>query len=400
LQTLPAAASLFEALLFFLEHGVRHAAIEDGGRIVAMLTDTDLLRLAGRSPLAVFRKIERLAAPAGEPGGGEPIAAAAAPGGLAGYAREIAGMVAAQAAAGVEAVEVGRIVARLNDALVRRLLVLAEEALGPPPCPYAWLVLGSEGRMEQALLTDQDNALVYEREEAPAPAYFAALAGRVTADLLAAGFPPCPGGYMATRWCRPLAGWVELFRGYIATPQAEALLGAAIFFDFRAAAGRLALAPLEDQVRAGGREGIFLAQLARAALRFAPPLGPLHRLREEEGAVDLKRSGIAPIVALARLYALEAGGSARPTLERLAEAVRGGTLSRDGAATLGEAFRFLLRLRLRRQLEALAAGEELDNRVRLAALSPLERVHLKDVFVALRELQQATALRYSTERLG
>src|SRR5262249_18969395 len=160
--TLPAGASLFEALLFFLEQGVHHAPVEEGGRIVGMLTDTDLLRREGRSPLAVLKGIERLA-------GAE---------GLSGYAREIASMVEAQVAAGVEAAEVGRIVSRLNDALVRRLLRAAiaeagETALGPPPCPYAWIVLGSEGRMEQALLTDQDNALVYRDDTEDAAAYFA-----------------------------------------------------------------------------------------------------------------------------------------------------------------------------------------------------------------------------------
>jgi len=387
--TLSSGASLFEALLFFLEQGVHHAPIEEGGRIVGMLTDTDLLRLEGRSPLAVLKGIERL-------GGAE---------GLPGYAREIASTVEAQVAAGVEAAEVGRIVSRLNDALVRRLLrtAEAETELGPPPCPYAWIVLGSEGRMEQALLTDQDNALVYRDDTEEAAAYFAALAERGVAGLLAAGFPPCPGGTMATRWHRPLAAWVDLFRGYVDTPSPEALLAAATFFDFRAVAGTLGLAALEEEVRRAGREGIFLGQLARSTLGFAPPLGLLHQVRQEEGGVDLKRGGIAPIVALGRLYALHAGGAggmARPTLERLADAARAGTLSEEGAATLAEAFRFLCRLRLKAQLQALQAGETPDNRVRLEALSPLERVHLKEVFLALREIQQGTALRFSIDRLG
>jgi CBS domain-containing protein len=382
--TLASGASLFEALLFFLEHGVHHAPVEEGGAIVGMLTDTDLLRLAGKNPLAVLKGIERLVGPEG----------------LAGYAREIAEMVEAQVAAGVEAAEVGRIVSRLSDALVRRLLRAAEAALGPPPCPYAWIVLGSEGRREQALLTDQDNALVYAEESAVAATYFAALAERGVAGLLAASFPPCPGGYMATNWHRPVAAWVELFRGVVARPEPAALVQAATFFDFRAVAGDLALDPLEEEVRRAGREGIFLAHLARAALGFTPPLGLLRHIRAEEGGVDLKRGGIAPIVALARVYALEAGSPARPTLERLAAAARAGTLSGEGAATLAEAFRFLLRLRLEGQLRALRAGEPPGNRVRLEELSPLERVHLKEVFLALREIQEATALRYSTARLS
>jgi CBS domain-containing protein len=382
--TLSAGASLFEALLFFLENGVHHAPIEEGGRIVGMLTDTDLLRLEGRSPLAVLRAIDRLAGPSG----------------LSSYGREIAGTVEAQVASGVEAAEVGRIVSRLNDALVRRLLRLAEEELGPPPAPYAWIVLGSEGRMEQALLTDQDNALVFgDGGDDRAAAYFEALAERVVGGLLAAGFPPCPGGYMATRWHRPLPAWVELFRGYVERADPESRLAAVTFFDFRAVAEGLGLAPLDEELRRAGREAGFLTLLARDALVFTPPLGLLHQVREEEGGVDLKKGGIAPIVGLARLYALAAGSLARPTLERLAAAGRAGTLSAEGAGTLAEAFRFFLRLRLAAQLRALRAGEAPGNRVRLGDLTPLERVHLKEVFLALREIQEATALRFATQRL-
>src|SRR5215207_6508055 len=128
----------------------------------------------------------------------------------------------------------GEVVAVLGDTdllrhqarspLARRLLVLAERDLGPAPCAYAWMALGSEGRMEQVLLTDQDNALVYADDSAEARAYFPRLAARVVDGLVAAGFPPCPGGYMASQWCRSLADWQALFRGWIERPDPQALL--------------------------------------------------------------------------------------------------------------------------------------------------------------------------------
>ena len=107
-----------------------------------------------------------------------------------------------------------------------------------------------------------------------------------------------------------------------------------------------------------------------------------------------------PIVSLARLHAIEAGSLARPTLERLAAAAEAGTLSREGASTLGEAFRFIAGLRLREQLRALREGRALDDRVPVEALSPLERRHLKDVFVAVHEVQQAVRERHATDRLA
>lgn len=205
---------------------------------------------------------------------------------------------------------------------------------------------------------------------------------------------------MATRWRRPLAAWEALFRGWIETPEPRAIMEASNFFDFRRVHGGLDLEPLEAWLRRAGREKLFLAHLAKTALGFSPPLGLFRRIREQEGGVDLKKGGILPIVGLARLYALEAGSDARSTLDRLEAAAAAGTLSRDGASTLGEAFSFLLDLRLKDQLRARAAGEAPGNLARLEALSPLERRHLKDTFLALREIQEAVALRYAVERLS
>jgi len=383
--TLPAEASLFEALAFMLEHGVHHAPLESEGSIVGLVSDADLLRLQARNPLYLLREIENLAEP----------------GVFSGYALELAGMVEGLAWAGLEAAQVGRVVSSLNDALIGRLLRLAEARLGEPPTPYAWIVFGSEGRMEQALLTDQDNALVYQDDTPQARQYFAALSERVVDSLLAASFPRCAGGFMATHWHRPIAEWLRLFRGWLETPEPQALMEAANFFDFRALHGTLSLEPLQDVLRLAGRTPVFLAHLARATLGMRPPLGLFRQLREDQpGGVDLKKGGILPIVGLARLYALAAGSDARPTLRRLEVAAIGGTLSRDGAATLAEAFRFLLRLRLRTQLRTLRAGGQPGNVVPLEDLSSLERRHLKETFLVIRELQEATALRFATERLG
>jgi CBS domain-containing protein len=382
--SLPAESSRFEVLVFMLEHGVHHAPLTKGGEVIGLLSDTDLLRLQVKSPLSVLRTLERLDQPRA----------------LQGYAPEVAGMVELLSWGGLEATQIGRVVSRLNDALVGRLLRRAEGELGPPPTPYAWIVFGSEGRLEQALLTDQDNALVYRDAGAEAERYFAALAERVVGDLIAAQFPPCRGGFMATHWRLPLDEWLRQFRGWVQAPQPRALIEAANFFDFRRVHGALELEPLQQVLAEAAHEQIFLAHLARAALGFAPPLGLFRHIRQEDGGVDLKKGGLIPIVSLARLHALECGSRARPPLERLEAAAAAGTLSRAGAATLAEAFRFLLRLRLRAQLQALRAGQPADNRVRLDELTSLERRHLKETFVALGEMQQATALRYAVERLG
>lgn len=384
LVTLDAGASLFEVLLLMLERRVHHVPLVREGRVVGVLTDTDLLRAQVRSPIALLKRLA---------GDGAHRDRAA-------YGSELAHMVEALFGAGLEAVQIGRVVSRLNDALVASLLRAAEGELGAPPAPYAWIVFGSEGRMEQTLLTDQDNAIVHADVSAAEAAYFPRLAERVVSGLLEAGFPACPGGFMATAWCHSLPAWRDRFRDWIHRPDPQALLDASSLFDWRAVHGSLDLASLDAVIRGASEQMVFLAHLARTALAFEPPISAFRHIRDEHGGVDLKKGGLLPIVGLARVAALEAASGARSTLDRLDAAAEAGTLSREGAATLAEALRFLLRLRLRDQLRARRAGRPVGNAARLEGLTPLERAQLKDVFLAVREMQSALRLRYHTERLG
>jgi CBS domain-containing protein len=282
-------------------------------------------------------------------------------------------------------------VARLNDALLRPVLRWAEADLGPAPAPWAWLALGSEGRMEQTLLTDQDNALAFADEGGDARAWFQAFAGRVNDDLEAAGFPRCPGGYMACNWLGTSTEWRGRFREWIHQPTPPGLMEAAIFFDHRRVAGRLDLEPLQAEIAEARDQPIFLRALAGEALRFAPPKMLLLRLRGESSVVDLKKQGISPIVFLARCYALEVGSPARSTLERLDAAERAGLMAPQVRSNAAEAYRFLLGLRMRLQLRMLVEGRAPTNEVALSELTPLERTRLKESFRALKSWQDLAA---------
>lgn len=384
LKTLNASAPLFEALAYMVAQRIHHLPLEQGGRIVGVVTDTAFLHQQSRSPLQVVRRLERTRSLAD----------------LAGYAAELSGTVELLMAGGLGAAEVGRSVSSLNDQLVRMLCGLAEEQLGRPPTAYAWMVLGSEGRMEQTLLTDQDNALAFLSDTPQARSYFARLAEFVVNGLIVAGFPPCPGGYMATRWCKPLAEWEALFDHWVGQPKGQELLEAQIFFDFRVAYGELSLEPLQAVAGRSAKNTIFLAQLARAALQFRPPLGFFRQIREEAGGVDLKKGGIAPVVGLARVLALEAGSAAKSSFERLKAAEAGGSLSLESCETLCEALAFLMRLRLRHQLAQLKAGQTPSNMVPLDKLSALERRHLKEAFLSIHAMQDSLSRRFHTDSLG
>jgi CBS domain-containing protein len=321
----------------------------------------------------------------------------------------VAGTVDALLDAGARVSDIGRVVAVAHDALLQRLLRDAEAALGPPPAPYAWLVLGSEGRLEQTLRTDQDNALAYADDAPPAAAaYFAALAERVVNAMVECGFPRCPGDIMATnpQWRQPIGAWQGYFRRWVSVPDEEALMRAAIFFDFRQIYGALdAAAALRPVVAEARGNTLFLARLAHAALRQAPPLTifrqvQLERHGELRGTLDLKLRGSGLVVDLARLFALEAGVAATPTVARLRESWPESSLGQEEAERLIAAFELIGLLRLRHQRAQLARGAQPSNQIVFAELSPLERRELKEALQVIAAVQRGVAAGFHTDALG
>ena len=375
LRTVPAEAPTYEAWSAILDAGVHHLPVVDGGEILGVLTSTDLLRSSAHGPVAVLRRVEGLAGRESLPG----------------YAGKVAEMSAALLAGGLDAAAIGGLVARLEDALVARLLAWAEADLGPPPAPYAWIALGSEGRTEQTLVTDQDNALVHCEGPAGHEGYWPALAERVDADLEAAGFPPCPHGHVARSERGSLAEWKRRFDACI---DERRPLAATLLFDFRKVAGALGLEPLEGAVGRAARNPVFLRFLARAAVEHRPPASL--RLREE-GTVDLKAHGITPVVDLARCYGLEVGAPARATLDRLLAARTAGLLSAETHESVAQAYRFLTGLRLRHGLRRISEGAAPSAAVPVAELDPLERTRLKEALRAVRRWQDRAAFHYRTD---
>ena len=171
---------------------------------------------------------------------------------------------------------------------------------------------------------------------------------------------------------------------------------AGIFFDFRCVHGELSLEPLEELLTSARKNGLFLAHMVRAAQEFNTPLGFFNRIRSEDGVIDIKFGGIAPIVSLARACSLAAGSRERSTLERLVIAAEAGSMSRQGAENLAETFQFLLRLRLRQQMTDIRTGKPPTNGLRIKELSSLEQRHLKDSLVVIRQMQDGVGAAFNT----
>jgi len=381
LKTVSAECPIYEAWRILLDAGCHHLPVTKNGTIVGVLSATDLLKCTAAGPVAVMKRVERLGSRDALPG----------------YSEKVAEMASSLFNGGLEPTVIGGFVARLNDTLITRILRWAEADLGPPPTPYAWLVFGSEGRMEQMVLTDQDNALVWGDDVPGAREYFAALAEKAITDLVAAGFPRCPGGYMSTRWLGGIAGWEERFRGWLEKPTPQALLEASIFFDFRAVHGHLDVSPLRGVITRAASARTFLSAMAKSAVTFHPPSGLGLRLRSESSRFDMKLKGISPIVFLSRVYGLEAGSRTSNTLDRLRAAVVAGLIEQDTCDTLSEAYRFLLRVRLRTQIRAISEGNPPSNLVSLSDLSSMERSRVRDAFRAIEVWQERASYHYRTD---
>ncbi len=342
----------------------------------------------GRSPVRVIDDLERI----------DRL------GPLDAYQAQVLEVIRSGLADGVGALDISGAVADANDSLTRRLLDLAETQLGPSLCRYQWLALGSHGRREQVLSSDQDHAVAYELpapgEETPARNYFSALAGLVVTGLARAGIPLCAGGYMATNWCRPLGEFERLFRSWVDEPRPQALLQAEVFLDVRGCHGDLPIHVLDRILLAGGSRGPFRVQMARAAVAFRPPSGRLSRMRSSGSTIDVKLGGTAAIVLLARLYALTAGSTERSTVPRIRAAAAGGTLSPASADRLIEAYGFLTEQRLRHQVEQIGQGLPADNRISLDRLSTESRHQLRTTLRLVRDMQDVTAMRFSTSSVS
>ncbi|HVJ12492.1 MAG TPA: DUF294 nucleotidyltransferase-like domain-containing protein, partial [Burkholderiales bacterium] len=343
-------ATLADAALAMARHGFRHIVVTRDGRLTGVVSERDLFAL---QRLGLRRTAER-------------IRGASRLEQLIEAARDIRSLAQQLLAQGVAAQALTAMISALNDALSRRVIQLAGAKRGLAGA-WCWLALGSEGRMEQTLVTDQDNALIMDGEREA----FLAFADQVNRDLDACGFPLCKGDIMARnpRWCLTPPEWRGVFDGWIRNNDPTALLHAAIFFDFRPLAGDARLAgALRDAVLAQSKGNrTFCRAMAQAALETRPPLGLLADFNADE--LDLKLLGARPFVDAARVLALAAGAPHSGTAERLRTA---------GETVAADAFHYVQTLRLK------SGG----NRVQVAELNAIDRRVLKEAFRQAALLQQ------------
>ncbi len=392
LVSIDADAELFEALWLMVRHRVHRLIVKDGDSVLGVLGQLDLVSFVANHSHIIGVMIDEAASVA-------ELKAAAA---------RVDEMVRLLHGSGIRIERVMRLVSELNTRIFARLWSL----LAPPElvANSCLLAMGSEGRGEQILKTDQDNALLL-RDGFQWPG-LAQVTATFAAALVELGWPPCPGGIMLTNpaWCQPLVAFRETMRAWIHGQGAEAALAAegpmhlAIFFDADAVAGDAAL--LADArthlVRLLTGADAFLARFAAAADQFQEPRGWFTRLSDLIGhggpgsqgadgqALDLKKLGTFPIVHGVRALALQYGVQARSTAERLAALSTGsaaGRLEPAQARDLLDALHHLMALRLGYQLRQRARGEAAGNEVRPSELSTLERESLNEALAIVKRFR-------------
>jgi CBS domain-containing protein len=389
--TLSADAMAFEAALTMARHGFHHVVVTDGGRAEGVVSESDLFALqrVGLTALsAAIRSADSVEL-------------------LASVGAEVRRLMRSLLAQGVPAEQLTRIISTLNDLLTARVLALETRAAGLEADAYCWLALGSEGRHEQTLATDQDNAIVFpDPAEGPVDAARERLlpfARAVNRALAACGFPLCRGEIMAgnPRWCLSLSEWQAQFSRWMSEPDAQALLNSTIFFDFRGLHGDSRLAQrlrgwLADAARP---RDLFRRFMAENALRNEPPLGLVRdfAVSDHEGrpdTLDLKVNGAALFADAARILALETGDRHTGTAERLRGAGQARKLAPGEVEGWIDAFHFIQSLRMLHQQAQIEAGAAPDNYLRPDELNALDRRILKEALRQARKLQERLRLDY------
>jgi CBS domain-containing protein len=366
-----------------LEHRIGHLPVIDDGKLVGMITQTDLTRFHAVSSALLVRDAAtaETVAELGENTARIPQLLVQLVGG--GSAHEV----------------VTRLITDIADTVTRRLLTMAEDQLGPAPVPYLWLACGSQGRQEQTGVSDQDNCLMIDDAATEADlAYFARLAKIVSDGLNACGYVYCPGDMMATnpQWCQPMRVWREYFRKWVAVPDPMAQMQASVMFDLRPIGGTASLyTDLQAQVLdMAAKNSIFVAHMIGNSLKHYPPLGLLRgfatiRSGEYKNHIDLKMNGVVPVVDLGRVYALIGELPPVNTRARLEAAVEAGVISHSGGTDLIDAYDLIAETRLQHQARRIKAGERPDNFIAPSELSDFDRSHLRDAFVVVRTMQSA-----------
>lgn len=387
LYSIDANSIAFDGLIMMMDKNIHHLLVTQNGQLHGVITITDLMYKEAQNAAHLISVIRR-AKTVSE---------------LVNVGVMLPDVQLKMTKLGIAGLQIGKSISALSKALTIRLIELGQEELGQAPVPFAWFSAGSLARQEQLAYSDQDNGLIISDKALPEHFdWFKKLANFVCDGLNLCGFIYCPGNVMASniRWRQTEKVWLDYFRTWIDTPSPQSLLNSSIFFDLSFVYGEMSLVTDIKQfvLSKTTKSTLFLAHLSKNMQANRPPLGfirdfVLIQSGDNKSTMDLKHNAIAPIVDLARIYALALGIEETSTIDRLkkvAEMKTGNSVvSRSSALSLIDAFEFLVQLKLGLYLKKSLADLPVNNYLSPGDISRLERTYLKDAFKVIKTLQDA-----------
>lgn len=391
--SISAYAYVYEAILLMFSSKSRYLLVEDDGQFVGFLSRNRLLSEQTKSPLVFIQSVK----------------SATNIDDLKTKWQKVPSIVAQLLERGVHAEIVNQVITTIADTISNKIIEDVIRKIGPPPAKFVFMVLGSEGRKELSLKTDQDNAIIYEdtseEQRAMVRSYFLDFATQVSDKLNYVGFVYCDGDYMATNpnWTHSLSHWKYNYKNWIEEALPEAAIKFAAFFDCRAIYGDLEMMQnlrefVDDELKKPIEK--FYVYLAKNALLYEPPLTYFKNIKtqkiESKEVFDIK-TAMTPIVDLVRVYALQNRIFQREnTGERLRTLKDLGAFNQTQFNELTQSYYYLMGLRLKNQANQILKDHvSPNNLIEINNLTKIEKVTLIEIFKTILNFQSGIKMKFT-----
>ena len=378
-------AFVYEAILLMFSTKTRYLLIEENGEYRGVISRNKLLSEQAQSPF-VFIQSVKLALTVKE---------------LRKKWDKVPQIVFQLLKRGVKSEIVNQVITSVSDTITLRVIEWVIQEMGPPPAKFVFMTLGSEGRKEQTLKTDQDNAIIYEdkanEQRELVRAYFLEFAEKVSERLDFVGFSFCKGGFMAKnpKWTHSLSHWKRNYESWMTQSTQETVMHFSTFFDCRYIYGEASimeeLKEFLDKEMQKPMTRLYY-NMATNALQYEPPLTFFKNIRTftvgEKKVFNIKNT-MTPIVDLVRAYSLKNRIFITNTGERLQELKDRGIFTEKEYNELIQAYYYLMGLRLSKQASQIISDRsEPENLIDINSLTKIEEVTLIEIFKVIKDFQQ------------
>ena len=385
--------SIAEAQLLLLKEDIGHLCVTEdgspGSKIIGILSEHDISVIQTNNPGVLLKLVKR----------------ATCAKDLKAVREKLTFLIKNSIQSNIPIQHISKLAGEINLAITRRAINLAIEKLGEtPPVQFAWMNVGSQGRREQLLLTDQDNAIVFEDVEEKhynmVKNYFLELAAKVNKSLYTVGYEYCPAEMMASNslWCKSLSEWKQQFRSWINKPGEKGIMMCSIFFDYDFVYGdeKLTKTITEEIFDNIQNNQLFYAYMGTDALSNPPPIGFFRQFLvesngEHKDTFDIKSRGMLPLIDAARLLVLSNHSTgSKNTIARFKKLAELEPQNREFFEACAEAFANLIDFRTREGISQNSDGRFLN----LKELSKSDKVKLKNSFQPIHELHAILKQRF------